>query len=73
MKSQKDGDNNACHLRIIIKAALSFHTAHEWMTRFYKEAGIRVKKASHAPRVMSTQNADMAGVAEGQVSDFLPR
>ncbi|KAM4062622.1 centromere DNA-binding protein complex CBF3 subunit, domain 2 domain-containing protein [Hirsutella rhossiliensis] len=33
----------------------------QWTSRFYKKAGIKVSKVSHAPRVAATQNADMAG------------
>ncbi|KAM4061072.1 centromere DNA-binding protein complex CBF3 subunit, domain 2 domain-containing protein [Hirsutella rhossiliensis] len=39
----------------------SLKTAREWTSRFYKKAGIKVSKVSHAPRVAATQNADMAG------------
>ncbi|XP_044714550.1 centromere DNA-binding protein complex CBF3 subunit [Hirsutella rhossiliensis] len=42
-------------------APLSGQTAREWTSRFYKKAGIKVSKVSHAPRVAATQNADMAG------------
>ncbi|KAM4060051.1 centromere DNA-binding protein complex CBF3 subunit, domain 2 domain-containing protein [Hirsutella rhossiliensis] len=48
------------------QAPLSGQTAREWTSRFYKKAGIKVSKVSHAPRVAATQNADMAGVDEGQ-------
>ncbi|KAM4061488.1 centromere DNA-binding protein complex CBF3 subunit [Hirsutella rhossiliensis] len=43
------------------QAPLSGQTAREWTSRFYKKAGIKVSKVSHAPRVAATQNADMAG------------
>ncbi|KAM4057782.1 centromere DNA-binding protein complex CBF3 subunit, domain 2 domain-containing protein [Hirsutella rhossiliensis] len=36
----------------------------QWTSRFYKKAGIKVSKVSHAPRVAATQNADMAGWME---------
>ncbi|KAM4055758.1 centromere DNA-binding protein complex CBF3 subunit, domain 2 domain-containing protein [Hirsutella rhossiliensis] len=49
------------------QAPLSGQTAREWTSRFYKKAGIKVSKVSHAPRVAATQNADMAGVDEGQI------
>jgi len=48
-------------------ALLSYQTSHNWTSRLYERAGIKVSKASHAPRVAGTQNADIAGVAEGQV------
>ncbi|KAM4062386.1 centromere DNA-binding protein complex CBF3 subunit, domain 2 domain-containing protein [Hirsutella rhossiliensis] len=35
----------------------------QWTSRFYKKAGIKVSKVSHAPRVAATQNADMAGAS----------
>jgi hypothetical protein len=47
-------------------AQLSSQTAREWTSRFYRKAGIKVSKVSHAPRVAATQNADIAGVDEGQ-------
>ncbi|KJZ68003.1 hypothetical protein HIM_12609 [Hirsutella minnesotensis 3608] len=47
-------------------AQLSSQTAREWTSRFYRKAGIKVSKVSHAPRVVATQNADIAGVDEGQ-------
>ncbi|XP_044717133.1 uncharacterized protein HRG_09402 [Hirsutella rhossiliensis] len=46
------------------QAPLSGQTAREWTSRFYKKAGIKVSKVSHAPRVAATQNADMAGWME---------
>ncbi|XP_044717988.1 centromere DNA-binding protein complex CBF3 subunit [Hirsutella rhossiliensis] len=49
------------------QAPLSGQTAREWTSRFYKKAGIKVSKVSHAPRVAATQNADMAGGDEGQI------
>ena len=48
-------------------APLSSQTARDWTSRFYKKAGIKVSKVSHVPRIASTQNADIAGVDEGQV------
>ncbi|KJZ70635.1 hypothetical protein HIM_09955 [Hirsutella minnesotensis 3608] len=49
------------------QAQLSSQTAREWTFRFYQKAGIKVSKVSHAPRVAATQNADIAGVDEGQL------
>ncbi|KJZ68132.1 hypothetical protein HIM_12477 [Hirsutella minnesotensis 3608] len=49
------------------QAQLSSQTAREWTSRFYRKAGIKVSKVSHAPRVAATQNADIAGVDEGQI------
>jgi hypothetical protein len=46
---------------------LTPQTANEWTRRFYDKSGIRTTKASHAPRVASSQNADIAGVHEGQI------
>lgn len=49
------------------KAMLSAQTARSWTSKLYSRCGISTSKASHAPRVAAAQNADMAGVAEGQV------
>ncbi|KAK4117934.1 hypothetical protein N657DRAFT_541048, partial [Parathielavia appendiculata] len=39
----------------------------DWTRRFYDKSGIKTSKASQAPRVASAQNADIAGVHEGQI------
>jgi hypothetical protein len=49
------------------KALLSPQTARSWTSKLYSRCGIATSKVSHAPRVAAAQNADMAGVAEGQV------
>jgi hypothetical protein len=54
-------------------AQLSSQTAREWTSRFYEKADIKVSKVSHAPRVAATQNADMAGVDEGQACHYPSR
>lgn len=46
---------------------LTPQTANDWTRRFYEKSGIKTTKASHAPRVASSQNADIAGVHEGQI------
>ncbi|KJZ68407.1 hypothetical protein HIM_01944 [Hirsutella minnesotensis 3608] len=48
-------------------AGLSYQTSHAWTRRLYSHVGIKTSKASHAPRVAATQNADMAGVPEAQI------
>ncbi|KJZ70168.1 hypothetical protein HIM_10428 [Hirsutella minnesotensis 3608] len=50
-----------------LAAQLSSQTARERTSWFYRKAGIKVSKVSHAPRVAATQNADIAGVDEGQI------
>jgi hypothetical protein len=47
---------------------LSYQTARKWTGSFYDICGINTGKATHAPRVAAAQNADMAGVADAQVS-----
>ena len=42
-------------------------SAGDWLSRMYEQAGIRVSKVTHAPRVSAAQNADKAGVREGEV------
>lgn len=51
-------------------AELSYQTSHAWTRRLYSHVGIKTSKASHAPRVAATQNADMAGVPEAQVGSL---
>ena len=54
------------------KCELSYQTAKNWTRRYHADAGIKTSKATHAGRVAGSQNADAAGVAEGQVN-FSPR
>jgi hypothetical protein len=50
-----------------VKGEISPQTANDWTRRYYNRCGIKTSKASHAPRVAGSQNADLSGVAEGQV------
>jgi len=47
-------------------------SAGDWLSRMYEQAGIRVSKVTHAPRVSAAQNADKAGVREGEVHTPFP-
>lgn len=62
------------YLRVFVAynyiAELSYQTSHAWTRRLYSHVGIKTSKASHAPRVAATQNADMAGVPEAQVGNL---
>ena len=46
---------------------LSPQTANSWTRRIYDRCGIVTSKASHAPRIASSQNADLAGVSEASI------
>jgi hypothetical protein len=48
-------------------AQLSPQTANSWTRRIYEKCGIVTSKASHAPRIASSQNADLAGVSEASI------
>ena len=50
-----------------IKEELSPQTSNDWTQRYYDKCGIKTLKTSHAPRVAGSQNADLAGVPEGQI------
>lgn len=50
-----------------VTAQLSSQTANSWTRRTYEKCGIITSKASHAPRVASSQNADLAGVSEASI------
>ena len=49
------------------KKGLSAQTGNSWTRKLYRACGISMTKLSHAPRMAAAQNADMSGVAEGQV------
>ena len=46
---------------------LSPQTANSWTRRTYEKCGIATSKASHAPRVASAQNTDLAGISEASI------
>ena len=46
---------------------LSPQTANVWTRKLYERCGIQTSKASHAPRIASSQNADLAGVPEASI------
>lgn len=49
---------------------LSPQTAGQWTRRLYNACGIKTSKTTHAPRSAGSQNADIAGVSEAQVSYY---
>src|ERR1041385_5435229 len=48
-------------------AHVSSQTANSWTRRIYDKCGIATSKASYAPRVASSQNADLAGISKASI------
>jgi hypothetical protein len=48
-------------------AYISSQTANSWTRRIYDKYGIATSKASHTPRIASSQNTDLAGISEASI------
>ncbi|KAK6854864.1 centromere DNA-binding protein complex CBF3 subunit [Apiospora arundinis] len=60
-------DPNACLSLSDPTSPLSPQTANVWTRKLYERCGIQTSKASYAPRIASSQNADFAGVPDASI------